>query len=506
MHKCLKCGTEFDGKFCPGCGSEWEEFKICPKCGAKLLVTAQFCTECGHPLGADTGGGDAGDMPNAAVPTDALPETDMPVQRQMSVLKDIKKVTARATMMKVLPICLIMPIASLVVIIFSIVLGFTANTEKWSPRELNNIRRNFKIYSIVYGILSLAIIIVIIVGMYTFIPLVYISSSVGGISLCAILGFYACLFLFGAILSVSMLPVLGKLNVVFFGSRNAVTTYDSILVDVGTLHKTRSYVASGLIAGKKPGPDVLTVLYPVLAIALAAVIAFICMFSLAGCLFNSTKYVEKIRIGHWKDENGIDSCSNYEVQQFLGKPDNISDVYNDLDRYEYYSQNYKNLNKRAQKLEKELLNATSDSKIKNILNELDEIFVKASTMEFKVIFVSFSNGIASEVVLMQSAQYDMSFGVQPVKSDYRVNKVEVAKSVSNDSSDFILTAKVWFTDGSYHNSFISPSITPNISDGYTLKWYDSIFDTEIKTDVSKAFISEIYESYYGGETILSLVG
>ena len=48
MHKCYKCGTEFDGKFCPNCGSKWEEEKICPQCGAKLGGEARFCNECGY--------------------------------------------------------------------------------------------------------------------------------------------------------------------------------------------------------------------------------------------------------------------------------------------------------------------------------------------------------------------------------------------------------------------------------------------------------------------------
>ena len=25
MHKCTKCGTEFEGKFCPECGTKWVE-------------------------------------------------------------------------------------------------------------------------------------------------------------------------------------------------------------------------------------------------------------------------------------------------------------------------------------------------------------------------------------------------------------------------------------------------------------------------------------------------
>lgn len=45
MHKCGKCGTEFEGKFCPHCGTEYVEQKICKKCGA--VVTDRFCSVCG---------------------------------------------------------------------------------------------------------------------------------------------------------------------------------------------------------------------------------------------------------------------------------------------------------------------------------------------------------------------------------------------------------------------------------------------------------------------------
>ncbi len=48
MHKCLNCNTEFEGKFCPECGTQWQEEKTCPQCGTTLAGNAKFCTECGY--------------------------------------------------------------------------------------------------------------------------------------------------------------------------------------------------------------------------------------------------------------------------------------------------------------------------------------------------------------------------------------------------------------------------------------------------------------------------
>ena len=48
MHKCSNCGNEFEGKFCPECGTPLEEEKTCPSCGTKLASTAKFCNECGY--------------------------------------------------------------------------------------------------------------------------------------------------------------------------------------------------------------------------------------------------------------------------------------------------------------------------------------------------------------------------------------------------------------------------------------------------------------------------
>ena len=48
MHKCFKCGTEFEGDFCPECDTQWQEQKQCPKCNATLAWDVKFCSNCGY--------------------------------------------------------------------------------------------------------------------------------------------------------------------------------------------------------------------------------------------------------------------------------------------------------------------------------------------------------------------------------------------------------------------------------------------------------------------------
>lgn len=48
MYKCANCGSEFDGKFCPECGTKRVEDLYCPDCGAKATAGARFCAECGY--------------------------------------------------------------------------------------------------------------------------------------------------------------------------------------------------------------------------------------------------------------------------------------------------------------------------------------------------------------------------------------------------------------------------------------------------------------------------
>ncbi len=45
---CVKCGTEYEGKFCPNCGEPAPKKRFCPKCGAEIADPKQTaCDQCG---------------------------------------------------------------------------------------------------------------------------------------------------------------------------------------------------------------------------------------------------------------------------------------------------------------------------------------------------------------------------------------------------------------------------------------------------------------------------
>ncbi|MBD5100803.1 MAG: leucine-rich repeat protein [Clostridiales bacterium] len=47
---CKNCGKEFNGKFCPYCGTPVEEqsSNVCPNCGSERVSDAKFCVNCGY--------------------------------------------------------------------------------------------------------------------------------------------------------------------------------------------------------------------------------------------------------------------------------------------------------------------------------------------------------------------------------------------------------------------------------------------------------------------------
>ena len=50
--KCMNCGQEFTGNFCPNCGTPAPKKEFCPQCGNERPAGARFCARCGHRFAA----------------------------------------------------------------------------------------------------------------------------------------------------------------------------------------------------------------------------------------------------------------------------------------------------------------------------------------------------------------------------------------------------------------------------------------------------------------------
>ncbi len=50
MKTCKNCGRQFEGNFCPACGTKADA--SCPNCGAALPQGAVFCQNCGARVNA----------------------------------------------------------------------------------------------------------------------------------------------------------------------------------------------------------------------------------------------------------------------------------------------------------------------------------------------------------------------------------------------------------------------------------------------------------------------
>lgn len=53
--QCKKCGAQYEGNFCPQCGTPAEEkMRVCPVCGKERGEDERFCKGCGYDFGRET--------------------------------------------------------------------------------------------------------------------------------------------------------------------------------------------------------------------------------------------------------------------------------------------------------------------------------------------------------------------------------------------------------------------------------------------------------------------
>lgn len=65
--KCINCGKEFVGRFCPGCGARvQDEMDLCPVCGKERNYGEKFCSNCGYNFDKQ-GGTEIQELPKSGV-------------------------------------------------------------------------------------------------------------------------------------------------------------------------------------------------------------------------------------------------------------------------------------------------------------------------------------------------------------------------------------------------------------------------------------------------------
>ncbi len=71
---CVKCGTQYEGKFCPNCGAPAPAKRFCPTCGTEIAdPSVTVCPQCG-----------------GFVPVLATPNLQQPMQQPSVVINNVQ--------------------------------------------------------------------------------------------------------------------------------------------------------------------------------------------------------------------------------------------------------------------------------------------------------------------------------------------------------------------------------------------------------------------------------
>lgn len=89
-HHCPNCDADFEGNFCPECGYQAKDEKVCPKCGTGLPPAAKFCSACGFSFVAASAPQPAPQP--APMPAAPAPQPAPAAQKESAANVTVKKV------------------------------------------------------------------------------------------------------------------------------------------------------------------------------------------------------------------------------------------------------------------------------------------------------------------------------------------------------------------------------------------------------------------------------
>ncbi len=415
---------------------------------------------------ADRNAGSSQDSPQELAPVE-----------QMRAIKNIKTLTRHLKTLKFaffVLIGIVFPPALLLVFVAPFV-GLGAKYDDWEPAKLEAQRSTLKKYTVAYGIFTAIMTAFIIVFELVLFP-EFALFAIGGLPttfswvyglICGFIWAFAFTFILSFLLCLATYPALNKLEVTFYGIKKPSSVLLTPRYDIKDFYITKAKIEHREIVCSKPGFDFIRAIHLLLLLALVIIVFFAHMSSGRDFIFNSTKYVERINLGD--DEYTAWGILGYGVDE------------RDDTSYEYYCEKMRKYMYEFDNLWDEYTaDSTSVGRKEELRQEILNLQTKQLNVKYKFIRIDFSRSTKETTSVLLDA--GAIYGMEDVK-ERAVRRVEVF----NDGSFLYnshISAKVWFTDGSYHNSYISPQITNAGTGKYKLSWKDSYFNTQIETTVS----------------------
>lgn len=484
--KCPKCGCEFEGNFCPNCGTVAGEVTHCPVCGKERANNERFCSGCGFAY-------------------------EKPEQK--------KEINSPATLYKVLTYAPLVLFAAMAVLafLFSIAPAVSGwfNVSAYGLLSDDSVdgMQGTAIFLLIAEVLFLIVAAALAFLLYRFKSAgdnrflnvlkysVFVSTAyylillIIGIVMCALIAAFDDGF--GAF-SAGACPILFIIFSILFGIAEAASVvlnrqlekkHPQIKEDMLIISSSAAGGVSAGTAGqairKERAPlsaktkKKITVFAVLLAVVIIAVIVIVIVANNLSNIFRIGK-VSQINLGDTKSQ----------VVEILGEPDEYDET-----TYSYYSDNYSKILNEINSFDEDDINDWDD--LFAAAEQEAELYAELESITYQRIDVTFSDGAVTAVYFDASC-------CDSTDSDKTLESVTILSgSFAQYSTDTTtqITYEAEFTDGSYTKATATAS--RDSSDKITtitdieITWKDKIYSKYSGT----ISVSERGASYTDGETL-----
>lgn len=457
---CQNCGTEYEGNFCPNCGSKGDElqFSRCPNCGAERLNNAAFCGVCGYNFIKRKG---------------KLPKISFKGLFE-KIYRYIGSILALFGGVMGL-ICLFMP--ALVESFF----GVSESVGSVAVALVGGMNTSLCIAAVILVVTSS---ICILYGIYQLFSAIWYPYDLVENKLCWVLDIVVCLLFmvsgFVAYSACSSVDYAGaKLGTGFimsivYGAIGLLVVTGKIVLEVKVLD---SYKLMKKAEKKKVNPKV-SLAFKIVTIIVVSIIVLVCVFANLLNIFK-TSTVNRIDIGTKQEE----------VKAILGEPYRKSDFI-----WEYYDKEYIKLDRQLKKLQGD----DSDMSIVRAKDEdfdfdegdLDDLFgdldkelkleEKLKNLVYKFIRVEFDSEKRVSSIIFDKKKCDKeNYVAKKAVKEVEIITTRLYKDEAND-----IAASVIYEDGSLEKTVVQTVFFENGSSRQlTIEWTDR-YGNKIKKDAS----------------------